>query len=270
MADSESEHTLKFGIDESPEAQQWRDILSGDKTFTLNVKVPSEYAAPPPDAQQPSGASSPFAPVGRSAPAKSPQQTVYEKLDALYKQTFIKQAPEQLKFFKNINTLTASLTSPGGGGGLTALLRGIGSVGGPIGGPAGAAASIAAFTINRAQSFREAQAQAQAYGLTPAQQAAFTNITKQYTGGEAGTSRLFGGILGKQTELGGTQMMSAFLGQYGIKTTGKETQDELAENFLRAQQKIATTVPQNMWKTTADMFGMGDIVDIGTMERFKN
>jgi hypothetical protein len=92
-----------------------------------------------------------------------------------------------------------------------------------------------------------------------------------YTGGESGTQGLFSGLVQQETMPGGRQFLRSFLGQYGVKTTGKETQEELAEDVLRAERRMATTVDPQWWQIMTRMYpGVDNVTDIATMLRFKS
>ena len=99
---------------------------------------------------------------------------------------------------------------------------------------------------------------------------AWANITKMYTGGEAGTQALFGGLVQQQTSLGGPAYLKNFLTRFGVKTTGKETQEELAGDVLLAERKMATTVDPQLWQKYQEIFKVGNVTDIGTMMRLRN
>jgi hypothetical protein len=171
--------------------------------------------------------------------------------------------PKYIRTLTSYTSIIASMSLPG----ISRMLMGMGGI---AGGAAGLVAGAAGFAIERATSYRDRAAQAAAYGLTPYQQAAFSNVLKDYTGGESGTQRLFGGLVQQETTLGGPRMLDTFLNKYGVKTTGKETDEEKGFEVLRAERKMAQSVPRQQWQTWIDTFGLGSVADINTMKRFKD
>ena len=53
-----------------------------------------------------------------------------------------------------------------------------------------------------------------------------------------------------------------------LKTTGKETENELFENYLKAQQTFAKTVDPSMWKTLSE--NMGQHLDPQNLMRLRD
>jgi hypothetical protein len=180
---------------------------------------------------------------------------------------------ETLKYYKifptlpkNVEHLTSNLLSMNKS--LSGLSKSLTGGGGAAGSAAGALVATMGFAIDRALSFRDRQAQAQAYGLTPYQQAGFGNTFKEYIG-EGGAQGLFGGLVQQQTTIGGPQTLRAWEQQYGVKTTGKETQEEQAENVLRAPRNMAATEDPSLWQTMIGAYRVGDVADVNTLMRFK-
>ena len=59
------------------------------------------------------------------------------------------------------------------------------------------------------------------------------------------------------------------MGRFGVKTTGKESQEDLFKDVLRAERTMAEKTRPELWKTTAKAFGVEDLVDINRMWSFK-
>jgi hypothetical protein len=178
---------------------------------------------------------------------------------------------DSLKYFKNFGGYSKSFDLFRGEiSAMTGLLGRIGEFGKILGARSviGTVAATAGFAINQATSFRDKQAQGAAYGLNPYQQAAFGNVFKDYIG-EGGAASLFGGLVQQETTLGGPQMLRNWLQRYGVKQTGKETQEEQAENILRAERTMATTTDPSRWQAWIDAYKIGNVADINTMMRFR-
>ena len=238
-------------------AAKWTGQQPPTSTFGASG-VPPAYSAPPP--------------VGttgrRTAPNPTSVTTPGSPANNMWRYNLER---EQLKYYKTVPKTFEALYSNVArmSTSLTGLSTGLMRLGG-VGTLAAAPVAASAFALDRAGQWRERQARAQAFGLTPYQEQAFANNLKMYTGGAAGTQALFSGLLQQQTTIGGSQFLQGFLRQWGVKTTGKETPEESAENVLRAERRIATTTNPSMWQTYATMYpGMGDITDIATMMRFK-
>ena len=149
---------------------------------------------------------------------------------------------------------------------------GTGSAIGIGSGAAGMAATLAAFTLSRSESFSNKAAQGLGVGVTPYAPEAFGTNLKMYLGGDAGAQALFGGLTQQRTTIGGPAYLKNFLARFGVKTTGKETQEELAADVLRAERAMATdkTIDPQLWQKYVDIFKVGNVADINTMMRFRS
>jgi hypothetical protein len=215
---------LEFEAQYGEKLKKLVDLLENDKPFIIKMQVQGD--GPSGDAH---------------ANSNIPGGRLDNDLAKRYQQSSIKyQNVEFPKFMKSLTAYTSTIASMN----LPAISRMLMGAGGLAGGAAGLAAGAAGFAIERATSYRDRAAQASALGLTPYQQAAFSNVLKDYTGGEGGTQRLFGGLVQNQTTLAGPTMLDIFLNRYGVKTTGKETDEEKGFEVLRAERNMANKVPR--------------------------
>ena len=192
-----------------------------------------------------------------------PGTTAYNNLNTQYMRqalNYFKAFPAQTKVLSQFSS-----TLQGMMGGLARFARG-----GFVAGTADLALEAAKFTIDRGSSFRDRAAQAAAYGTLPYQQQAFANNLKMYTGGDAGAQALFGGLVQQQTQIGGPAYLRNFLARFGVKTTGKESQEDLAGDVLLAERKMSQTVDPQLWQKYAEIFKVGNVADISTMMRFRS
>ena len=253
MADStiniESDDELIKALNAHSEAMNnYKERIQGDAEFTNRYK-----AAPPNTDTKPDFGGS-FS-----------ESTTQRNLDNQAKRANIKYVPEFLKYSKDFHQFTSAIasgaTSPGG------LMRLLNMGGGIAGSAANTAVTAGVAFAANAQDYRNRAAQAAAYGLTPYQQAAFGNQFKDLIG-EGGASGIFGELIRQQTAgPGQPSLFKGWMGQYGQKTTGEESQEDLAEKFLKAQETFAKTVDPQLWKTLSE--NMGVSLDMGNLMRLR-
>jgi hypothetical protein len=187
------------------------------------------------------------------------------KLNTEFQRKSILSFPEFLKHFKDMHSLVSILQPGGGFGGLGILGRLLG-----MGGPAGIAAEgmvgFAAAAAERSTAFRERQQEAQALGTQPYQKAAFTNFMTKYAGASGATTAL-SEVIRQTTRQGGAGFLSGFLGEQGVRATGTEDKQTLAEDMMRAYQNMAQNVPEELWGRIAQKYGITP--DINTIETMK-
>ena len=227
-----------------------------NKTINLNIKPPPEYAAPTPGASQ--SEKLPF------------EETSNDRiLNRRYQQqTVEKYIPETLKYYKSFNSFSSAIIGgiAGGSGGSGALMRLLGIAGGVAG--VSAVTTAVGAVVNNAKSYRERAAEGAGYGLNPYQKAAFGNAFKDVLG-EGGEQGILGELLAQKTGgPGQPDLFRGWMAQYRVKTTGKETENELLENYLKAQQNFAKTVDPSMWKTLSE--NMGQHLDPQNLMRLRD
>ena len=253
MADStiniESDDELIKALNAHSEAMNnYKERIQGDAEFT------NRYKAAPPNIDTKPDFGGSFS-----------KSTTQRNLDNQAKRANIKYVPEFLKYSKDFHQFTSAIasgaTSPGG------LMRLLNMGGGIAGSAANTAVTAGVAFAANAQDYRNRAAQAAAYGLTPYQQAAFGNQFKDLIG-EGGASGIFGELIRQQTAgPGQPSLFKGWMGQYGQKTTGEESQEDLAEKFLKAQETFAKTVDPQLWKTLSE--NMGVSLDMGNLMRLR-
>jgi hypothetical protein len=272
MADSKIDIEVSHNFDQYNEKLKQSNTLLDHHLATVKdlnnelAKVPKGYASSSGSSRGGSslaptggGGWSPSSPSGASVPGSSNRQI----LELLFMRETLKYIPQFIKYTKDCRAFTTALTPSGG----STFARMLALAGGAAGASAVAGVSAVGATIGRATSYREKAAQASAYGLTQYQKAAFANVFKDYIG-EGGEQGLLGEIVKQKARPGGPSLFGAFLNNYGVKTTGKETTSQLAEKFLLAQRNMAQKVDPQWWTALSSPYGVD--VDVGTMMRFKD
>ena len=164
-----------------------------------------------------------------------------------------------------------------GGGGLGSISQMAGQFGmllGPAGAIAGGALATAitaiGFSVKSAVDFRSQQANALGVGLkNPFAIDAYENYLAKYTGGKEGTAQLFGQLADNQATLGGPEFQQNWARRFGVNIKRDEDPKKLFEDQLRAEMHMAQQVRPELWKTTAQAMGVGNLVDIQRLWRFR-
>ena len=175
----------------------------------------------------------------------------------------------------NTFRMMRSMASGGGGAGSIGQMAGqmgmlLGAPGAIVGGALATAITAIGFSVKSAIDFRSQQATALGMGLNnPFTLDAYGNYMAKYTGGEQGTAQLFGQLANNQATLGGPEFQQNWARRFGVNIKRDEDPKKLFEDQLRAEMHMAKQVRPELWKTTAQAMGVGDLVDIQRLWRFK-
>jgi hypothetical protein len=168
-----------------------------------------------------------------------------------------------------------TMASGGGGVGSIGQLAGqfgmfLGAPGVALGAVLGTAITAIGFSIQQAVDYRTKEAQGTAVGMSnPFGLQAYGNFLTKYTGGEAQTAQLFGQLANTQATLGGPEFQRNWAKRFGQNIRPGESPEDLIRHQILAEAKMAKTVRPELWKTTAQAWGVGDLVDTNRLWRFK-
>lgn len=180
-----------------------------------------------------------------------------------------------LRNIENTYRTLRTMASGGGGAGSVGQMAGqfgllLGAPGAVVGGALATAITAIGFSVKSALDFRSAQANALGMGLTnPFALDAYGNYMTKYTGGKEGTAQLFGQLAENQATLGGPEFQQNFARRFGVNVKQDEDPKKLFEDQLRAEMRMAKQVRPELWKSTAQAMGVGNLVDIQRLWRFR-
>ena len=204
-------------------------------------------------------------------------QQKINKSSSVHVSNWAKTESYAAKTFAHLGNMAKTLKSmaTGGGAGSAERLAGqmgmmFGAQGALIGGVIATAVGALGTSVTAALNYRSQAAAAAGYGVqNPFATQAYGNYLAMYTGGEAGTAALFGQIANQQTTLGGPEFQRNWAARFGVNMKGGQKPEDLAEAQLRAEFNMANKVRPELWKSTAQAMGVGDVVDMNRLWRLK-